>query len=207
MIPGWRVNMAFIFNNSHTGASNAGSVAVIHNNGRAFGNPEWQEIQISDWQHSSAINAVLTRLDYSHAINAQFTPTLSDRIYLYSFGVRPMPATLSGIAFTSVCSNQRINVTTTETLVGAVSNNTNYWNKDRSGIHYVEAFFSANNVNVRPDPLIITIGGLSQLYAYLVGLSGTRDVINGEDFFQFTLNLQVLPNLDIEQNPWYNIFL
>jgi hypothetical protein len=52
---------------------------------------------------------IITGLSLDMTANAQFTPTLGDRIYLYAYGDQMSNAIVSGVVFSTDCGNSNTN--------------------------------------------------------------------------------------------------
>lgn len=101
------------------------------------------------------------------AANAQFVPTLSNKIFVYVFGHRMGELTIGGVAVGVGCSGE-------------------------DGTAVLRQFFSANNVSTTGAPIPVRLGNGPAVPAFLVGAS--VDISNAQtNVGSFSLSFRSLP--------------
>jgi hypothetical protein len=110
-----------------------------------------------------------TSLKLDRAQDVQYQKTLAKTIYAYAFGEGVGRMQLGGYVFFTDCASGSVN----------------------AAIHDINAYYDANNIYARADPVMIAVGG-SAFSAYLETLSIAIEE-NPFNFGAFNLLFSVLP--------------
>lgn len=112
--------------------------------------------------------SIVTRLTISKRVNMQFLHAIGSQIYVYSFGDRIGQASLSGLAFTDVCSA-----------------------RDLLGAEQMLMWYKQHKASVRRDPVKIMIGKQT-LETFITDF--TEDVVDPTtNLVQWGATLALLP--------------
>lgn len=113
---------------------------------------------------------IITGVGYNQESNIQFTHTLQNSIFIYSFGDRIGELQIQGIAFNQLCDSKA----------------------SGTGISDLINYYAQNRVAVTGQPLRVTIGGSQIIKGFLVGCKVST--LSTEFMtMQFTLNMVALP--------------
>jgi purine nucleoside permease len=119
---------------------------------------------------------LVTSVGFNEATEHQFSTSLADMIYVFSFGDQMGDFIISGIASTDSCDA----------------------NGGSAGLKQVLDFYKSNRLTRRKTPLSIVLAAGSAVIAYEAYLIGHRTGSHSEGpqtrVFQFSLNLALVPD-------------
>lgn len=119
---------------------------------------------------------LLTDLAYNQATNTQFMPTLSDAIYMYSFGDHMGDVRIGGICGLETCVN------------GSVGG--------EGGLVGVLMFYNVNRVSSRTNPgTVITVQCATQTIEGYLTACQVASISPETRLFRFSMTLRTLPKI------------
>jgi len=118
----------------------------------------------------TSTKSIITRVMVAKMGNFQFMHTLGDGIFLYVFGDRIGQITLSGLAFDNNCASG-----------------------NPIGVEQILAYYDANRVAAREQPIRVTIGTGTTFNAYL-GQISTQIADPSSRIFTFDMPLILIPD-------------
>lgn len=131
--------------------------------------------------------SIVTGFEVETQAGVQFLHTLRDFIYVYVFGERIAPVTISGIALAHVCERLDENMPAQGFPLGR-----NTFTPNFHGLEYVLGFYNSYRVSTLGAPLTLVFGISTVLQGFLVGARvGLSDTENR--IAQFSLQFKAIP--------------
>lgn len=110
------------------------------------------------------VKSVVTSIGLNESVNAQFSPSLSRLVYVYTFGDKPAAFEINGLHVSNPCDG------------------------GPSGFELMHQYWRRNRMSSRRTPIGITIGTRVAIRGFLTDISlGTGDVQSGVGPFRLML--------------------
>jgi hypothetical protein len=150
--------------------SSPGSVVVVASPGIPM------KLSMQRWGGFSSMNSILTGIQTQTKSGVQYMYSLRDMIYIYTFGERLAPMSISGLAFAQACVDAN--------FVGPPT-----LQQSSHGIELALRYYGENRVAKLGAPVTITLGVQTTFYGFMDGGSFNvtdPDSMIGNFSFNFT---------------------
>ncbi len=131
--------------------------------------------------------SIITGFQVQTQAGVQFMHTLRDFIYVYVFGERIAPVTISGMCFANVCER----LDEVQGVPGFPGGQSAFF-PNYHGLEYALGFYNAYRVTTLGAPITLVFGISTVLYGFLVGANVSMSDVENR-VAQFSFQFQAIP--------------
>jgi hypothetical protein len=146
-------------------------------------------MMLAGWGGYVPMKSIINGFQVRTQSGVQFMQSLSDFIYIYVFGERMAPVTISGVSFANVCERQ--DEAFTDPNTGETVFSPNY-----HGLEYVMSYYNAFRVSTTGAPVTIVLGLSTVLFGFLTDASIALSDVDTQ-MATFSLEFKAVPQVNL----------